>query len=80
MAHRLAPEAAAELDGIWYESATASFREDIADRVVDKVTQRFTLQDRYPHIYRRRDDLRLGLRGFPAGEYVILHASRAGMF
>jgi len=42
MAHRLAPEAAAALDEIWYELATASGREDIADRVVDNITQRFS--------------------------------------
>lgn len=73
MAHRLAPEAAAALDEIWYELATASGREDIADRVVDNITQRFSFLACYPQMGRKRDDLRPGLRGFPVGDYVILY-------
>ncbi len=74
MAHRVAPHAEAELDGIWYYTAKESGSIEIADRVVDSITERFFLLSRYPHIGRRRDeDLRPGLRSFPAGEYVILY-------
>jgi len=74
MAHRVAPRAEAELDGIWYYLAEESGSIEIADRVVDSITGRFFLLSRYPHIGRRRDeDLRPGLRSFLAGEYVILY-------
>ncbi len=74
MAHRIAPRAEAELDGIWYYIAKESGSTEIADRVVDSLTERFFLLARYPHIGRRRDeDLRPGLRSFPAGEYIIIY-------
>ncbi|MGA7318117.1 MAG: type II toxin-antitoxin system RelE/ParE family toxin [Silvibacterium sp.] len=74
MAHRLAPEAEAELDDIWYYVAKESGSIDIADRLVDSITERFYLLARHPHIGRRRDeDLRPGLRSFPVGEYVIIY-------
>ena len=44
-----------------------------ADRIIDTITDRFWLLARYPHIGRRRDDLRSGLRSFAAGDYVILY-------
>lgn len=47
---------------------------EIADRVVDSITDRFFLLATYPHIGRPRDeDLRPGLRSFPVGEYVIIY-------
>jgi len=56
MAHRVAPRAEAELDGIWYYLAKESGSIEIADRVVDSITERFFLLARYPHIGRRRDE------------------------
>ncbi len=74
MAHRLAPEAEAELDEIWYYLAKESYSIDIADRVIDSITDRFFLLATNPHIGRRRDeDLRPGLRSFPVGEYIIIY-------
>jgi toxin ParE1/3/4 len=74
MAHRIAPEADAELDGIWYYIAKESGSIEIADRVIDSVTDRFFLLARFPHMGRRRDeDLRPGLRSFVVGEYVIIY-------
>jgi toxin ParE1/3/4 len=74
MAHRLAPAAEAGLDDIWYHIAKESQSFEIADRVVDSITDRFLLLANHPHIGRRRDeDLRPGLRSFPAGEYVIIY-------
>jgi toxin ParE1/3/4 len=62
----------------WTASGTTSPLEsgslDIADRVIDSITDRFFLLARYPHIGHRRDeDLRRGLRSFLAGEYVIIY-------
>lgn len=46
----------------------------MADRLIDAITDRFSLLASNPHIGRKRDeDLRLGLRSFPVGEYIILY-------
>jgi len=72
---RLSPEAEAELDGIWIHIARQSGNTDIATRVVENITERFWLLARHPHMGRHRnDDLRLGLRSFPADDYVIIHS------
>jgi len=74
MAHRVAPEAEAELDNIWDYVAKESGSIEIADRLIDSIVERFYLLACHPHIGRRRDeDLRLGLRSFPVGEYVIIY-------
>lgn len=46
---------------------------EIADHSIDNITERFWLLAQRPHIGRARDDLRPGLRSFPAGDYVILY-------
>ena len=74
MAHRVAPQAEAELDDIWYYVAKESGSIEIADRLIDSITERFYLLACHPHIGRHRDeDLRPGLRSFPVGEYVIIY-------
>ena len=74
MAHRVAPEAEVELDNIWYYVAKASGSIEVADRVIDTITERFYLLACYPHIGRHREeDLRPGLRSFHVGEYVIVY-------
>jgi toxin ParE1/3/4 len=73
MAHRLSPEAEAELDEIWWYIAEASGSTDAARNVVASITQRFNLLSRHPRLGRRRDDLRQGLRSFPAGNYLIVY-------
>ena len=74
MAHRIAPSAEADLDEIWYYVAVQSGSIEIADRLIDSITDRFFMISRYPQIGRSRDhDLRPGLRSFVVGEYVILY-------
>ena len=74
MAHRLAPEAETDLDDIWYYTASESGSLDIADRLIDALTERFFLLALQPHIGRHRDhDLRPGLRRFPVSAYAILY-------
>jgi toxin ParE1/3/4 len=74
MAHRIAPQAETELDNIWYYVARESGSLEIADRLIDSITERFYLLACHPHIGRHRDeDLRPGLRSFPVGEYVIIY-------
>jgi toxin ParE1/3/4 len=73
MAHRVAPQAEAELDTIWYYVAKESGSIEIADRLIDSIKERFYLLARHPHIGRPRDeDLRAGLRSFSVGAYVII--------
>ncbi len=74
MAHRLAPGAEVELDEIWLWTAKESGSIEIADRLIDAITERFYLLARHPHVGRRRDDdLRPGLRSFPLGRYTIIY-------
>ena len=74
MAHRLAPEVETELDDIWYYIARESGNFEVADRLIDSITDRFFLLARHPYVGRRRDeDLRPGLRSFPVGDYVIIY-------
>jgi len=42
--------------------------------LIDSITGRFLLLADNPHLGRRRDDdLRIGLRSFPVGRYLILY-------
>ena len=62
------------LDDIWYYVAKESGNIEVADRLIDSITDRFFLLAGHPHVGRRRDqDLRPGLRSFPVGEYVIFY-------
>jgi plasmid stabilization system protein ParE len=56
MAHRVAPQAEAELDSIWYYVANESGSIEIADRLIDSITERFLLLSRNPRLGRRRDE------------------------
>jgi toxin ParE1/3/4 len=73
MAHRLAPQARADLSTIWNYIVTESGNVAAADGVIDAITERFYLLSQYPRMGRLRDDLRPGLRSFAVGEYVIVY-------
>ena len=74
MGHRRTPQADSDLDSIWYYVASKSAGVEIADRLIDSITDRFFLLASHPNIGRSRDeDLRPGLRSFPVGEYVIIY-------
>jgi toxin ParE1/3/4 len=74
MAHRVAPEAEADLDDIWWYIARGSGSVEIADRFTELLTGRFYLLANTPYIGRRRDDdPRPGLRSFPVRDYIILY-------
>jgi toxin ParE1/3/4 len=72
MAHRLAPQARAELSSIWNYIFKESGNAVAADSVIDAITERFYLLSQYPHMGRARDDLRPGLHSFPVGQDVII--------
>jgi toxin ParE1/3/4 len=79
MAHRVARRATVDLDEIWYYVATESASVEIASRLIDSITSRFLLLASHPHLGRRRnDDLGVGLRSFPVGEYVIIYCVEKG--
>jgi toxin ParE1/3/4 len=68
------PQADSDLDDTWYYVASESGSVEIADRLIDSITEQFLLLARYPHVGRRRDeDLREGLRSFPVRDYVIFY-------
>jgi toxin ParE1/3/4 len=73
MALRVAPEVEAELDEIWSYLAIESGAADVANRLVNSITNRFFLLSKHPYLGRRRDDLRSGLRSLSVGGYVIIH-------
>ena len=75
VAHRLSPRARADLDVIWDYIVTNGGNESIADRQIDSIAARFYLLARHPKIGRiRDDDLGIGRRSFPVGDYVIVYS------
>jgi plasmid stabilization system protein ParE len=68
MAHRLAPQVEAELDEIWYYTARESGSIEIADRLIDFITERFLLLSRHPYIGRSRDH---DLRALAYGAFLL---------
>jgi toxin ParE1/3/4 len=79
MAHRVAPQAAADLDDIWYYVAKDSGSIEIANRLIDAITRRFLLLAGHPYLGRARDDeFGAGSRSFPVGEYVIVYCVENG--
>lgn len=74
MAHRVAPQAEADLDDIWLYVAKESAGMDVATRLVDSITDRFFLLATFPYVGRARDeDFGAGSRSFAVGEYIIVY-------
>jgi toxin ParE1/3/4 len=78
MGHRVAPRAAADLDEIWYYVAKESGSVEIANHLVDSITDRFFLLAGFPYMGREREnDFGPGSRSFAIGEYVIVYCVEA---
>jgi toxin ParE1/3/4 len=74
MAHRVAPSAECDLDDIWFYVAKESGNIEIANRLVDSITDRFFLLTSFPYMGRSRDeDFGPDCRAFAVGEYVIVY-------
>lgn len=74
MGHILSPLARLDLENIWDYIAIVGGDPMAADRLIDAIAQRFILLARNPGIGRTRDeDLRVGLRSFPVGDFVIFY-------
>lgn len=63
-----------DLDDIWYYIAKKSGNTDIADRLVESITETFPLLAQAPEAGIRREVIAPGLRGFPVGNYIIYYA------
>jgi toxin ParE1/3/4 len=74
MAHRLAPRAEIDIDEIWYYVAKESSSVEIANRVIDTITDRFPLLADFPHLGGARDgDIGVGYRSLAVGEYIVVY-------
>ena len=74
MAHRLASSAEADLEIIWLYVARESCSIDIANRLIDTITDRFLTLAQFPYIGRSREhDFGPGYRSLAVGEYVIVY-------
>jgi toxin ParE1/3/4 len=73
---RIARDAKADLNEIWFYIAGRQSVE-AAQRVVDRLTDKFYLLAKFPEIGRLRPDLHPALRSFPVGEYRIYYAGTA---
>jgi toxin ParE1/3/4 len=73
MALIVSPQVETELDEIWLYIASESSSIEIADRVIDSITERFLELARNPYLGRKREDLRPGLGSVTAGSYVVIY-------
>ena len=74
MAHRLAPRAETDLDDIWSFVAKEIGSIEIANRLIDTLTDRFFMLAGFPYVGRARDDdFGPGCRSVAVGEYVIVY-------
>jgi toxin ParE1/3/4 len=72
MRYRLTKSAERDLDQIFvYWARRASL--EVADRLIDNITDRFWLLGAHPEAGRPCDDLEAGARCFPVGNYLIYH-------
>jgi toxin ParE1/3/4 len=78
--YRLSRLARTDLDEIWLDLARKASI-DIADRVIDDITERFPILAGMPGTGRLRDEIEPGLRSFPVDDYIVyyLKAKRAGI-
>ena len=70
---RVAGPAERDLDDIWYYIAKNSGSIEVANGVVDSITETFALFARAPDAGTARDEIEAGLRGFPVGRYIIYY-------
>ena len=74
---RVSRPAERDLDSIWRYIAKESGSLEIADRLVESITRTFPLFSRSPEAGTQRDEIAAGIRGFPAGKYIIYyHATK----
>lgn len=70
---RVSAPAERDLDEIWHQIARSSGNIEIADNLIEAITEAFRLFARAPAAGTRRDQIDPGLRGFPVGNYIIYY-------
>jgi plasmid stabilization system protein ParE len=79
MAHRVSPQAATDLDDIWYYVAKESGSIAVANHLIDSITDRFFLLAGHPYLGRSRDDdFGVGSRSFPVNAPQFFLAKPSG--
>jgi len=73
MAYRLAPQAEADLEDLALYVFLDSGSLEIADRLIESITQRCDLLAAHPRSGRARDDLRPGIRSFPVRGHLLFY-------
>jgi len=73
MAYRLAPQAETDLEDLAFYVFLESGSLDVADLLIESITQRFGLLAAHPRAGRRRDDLRQGIRSFPVRGHLVFY-------
>jgi toxin ParE1/3/4 len=75
MRYRVSEDAERDLDEIflyWAERASP----EIADRLIEKITDCFWLLGEHPDAGRASGDIAAGVKCFPAGKYLIYYRAR----
>ncbi len=75
MRYRISEGAERDLDEIFLYWASRVSAE-IADRVVDRITERFWLLGEHPDAGRGADEMARGVKCFPAGNYLIYYRKK----
>jgi toxin ParE1/3/4 len=70
--YRVSKEASRDLDEVFAYWGTRA-GPDIADRLIDAITERFWILGEYPDAGRACDDIAPGVKCFPAGKYLIYY-------
>ena len=70
---RVSAPAERDLDDIWLRIATESGSIDIANGVVDSITDVFPLFAHTSQAGTKRDEINEGVRGFPVGKYIVYY-------
>lgn len=77
MRYRVSRQAKQDLNEIFdYWAGRAGL--EVADRLIDRILERFWLLGEHPGAGRRSDEIAAGVRSFPAGKYLIYYRRRRG--
>ena len=74
---RVSSFAERDLDEIWLRIATNSGNMEIANGVIDSITNKFALFASTPSAGTIRYEIDPGIRGFPAGNFIIYYRESA---
>jgi toxin ParE1/3/4 len=79
MPYQIAPRVDTDLDDIWLYVAKESSSIEIANLLIDTITDRFPMIGGFPHLGRSREaELGRGHRSLAVGDYVIVYRIEDG--